>query len=94
MSNRCHIVRTEFKNIFDGEVTYGFRLYDDYESMYSNLYEASIKDMSDMDLLREARELCRDKDSDVFASLCENEDGIDIDGTYYEWDEIKSVLEE
>lgn len=93
MSSEVCIVRTEFKNITDGEVSYCFRLFDDYEAMYSNLYGPEIKDMSDMDLLREASQLCSEKDSEMLVSLCDNEDGIDIDGTYYEWDEIMSILE-
>jgi hypothetical protein len=92
MSNRVGIIRTEFKDMTTGIVSYGFRMYDDYEGVYSNLYEESIKDLSDMELLREASELCSVKDSDMLVAVAENEDGVEIDGTYYEWDEIKSIL--
>lgn len=93
MSNTVRIITTKFVNTKDGTESFGFRIFDDYENLYSNLYDERIKDFSPLELLKEASDLCADKDSEMLVSVAENESGVEIDGEYFEWDEIKSVLE-
>ena len=39
MSNCVNIVPTQFVNMRDGTSTFGVRIYDEYDCMYSNLWE-------------------------------------------------------
>lgn len=49
MGNRVSLVGTTFTDA-TGEVSYGFRMFDDLESAYCNLLEAPVED--DLQLLR------------------------------------------
>lgn len=93
MSNQIYIVKTEFIDIADNESSYGFRIFDDYERLYSNNYGIEIKSMSDMELLKLVNEEFQSNDSEMLNHVRENGLGMNIDGTYYEWEEIKSFLE-
>ena len=50
MSNRLVIEPTEFKNISDGVISYGVRVYDDYGQSYDNTWDKIPKD--DMEILK------------------------------------------
>jgi hypothetical protein len=87
MSNRISIDPTEFVNIRSGSKTFGVRVYDDYGCAYDNTWE-SIPD-DDMDIIEKVLECENEVIRDMMNFVKEEEKGIDIDGTYYEWDEIK-----
>jgi ethanolamine utilization protein EutP (predicted NTPase) len=88
MANQIDIVPTEFKDTHDGTVTLGVRVYDNYEQFYINTWK-NIPD-DDLDLLDKV--LMEAGDSDIFCYLQEEEKGVTIRDTYYEWDEIKHLF--
>ena len=90
MSNQVCLMSTEFKDV-DG-VTYGFRLYDDYANVYDNNAESFIED--DMKLLQFAVNASKDNPQaqEVFNYLLEHKKGIDINKTWYDWDEINHIV--
>lgn len=92
MSNRVTIEPTEFVNVRTGEVSYGFRAYDDYEQTYDNTLE-SIPD-NDMEFLAL---ICKEKAfntafSEMLDFVKEGQMGLYIGGTWYEWDAIEPIL--
>lgn len=89
MSSKVYLKSTKFESM--GETTYGFRMYDDYEKTYNNCSEAFIED--DLDLLRYAKET-EDEDIDgMLYFIVENEEGIEINGTWYDFEQIKEILQ-
>jgi hypothetical protein len=94
MSNRAKIQPTKFVSVnddFDG-TTYGVRVYDDYSQTYDNTWD-SIPD-NDMDILRKVMKSGDEVIESILESLCENEKGIYIGSNWYDYDEIKDVLNE
>jgi|TARA_Y100000310_G_scaffold262645_1_gene272379 hypothetical protein len=90
MSNVITIEPTKFESVRDGTITYGYRIYDDHEAVYCNLWE-SIPD-DDMEVLTQV-----DVGADVATRgmldfVAEEELGIFIGETYYEWDQIKHLF--
>lgn len=83
MSNRVELVGTTFVNV-TGEQTFGYRMYDDYESMYCNLFDAVIED--DLELLR--RVISDDAESTSAMLEFAAANGCYINGTWYDVDEI------
>jgi len=88
MSNTITLVTTKFTNVVDGNETHGYRIYDNYGSTYNNCADNAIID--DMSLL-----------SYVYENGCESshtmldfavDDGIHINGTYYEGNEVEIQL--
>jgi hypothetical protein len=51
MGNTATIQRTAFVNIPDGEKTFGYRIYDDYEQDYDNIFEEADMNLPDKDFL-------------------------------------------
>jgi hypothetical protein len=91
MSNRADLVATQFvtKN---GESSYGYRLYDDYATIYSNYDAASIMDISDFDLLAKVKDEVSYEGKGILDYIREEKVGITINGNYYDWDEIKHIF--
>ena len=83
MGNRVELVGTTFVNT-TGEQTFGFRMYDDYEATYCNLFDAVIED--DLQLLREVILTDADSTSDMLEFAAAN--GCFINSTWYDVDEI------
>lgn len=90
--SKLTLVATKFENICAGEVTYGFRMYDDYFTAYDNLMEAPETD--DLKLLAYCKQQYSDS-SDIGSALDdlqEMEKGIEINGQWYDWNEIKHLF--
>lgn len=86
MSNRATLNGTTFKDC-DGE-TKGYRIYDDY----GNAYDSNLESVpTGLDLLSLAMESEDEVTIAIIDSILENKKGISIDGTYYDWDEIKHL---
>ena len=68
-----------------------FLTWDDYEKAYDNTWE-SIPE-NDLDVLQK----CLDSEDEIFIgmmdTLLENQSGVYINGTWYDWDEIKHLWE-
>lgn len=106
MSNQVCLVSTKFSNVKTGDVSFGYRLYDGYEATYNNSrfpYEGSKgwdgkTDQTfpddDLDTLKEAMKLFDDDEvaKVMFKFIKDNEGRIEIDGTWYDWNEIKELF--
>ena len=93
MSNRLVIEPTEFKNVRSGETTLGVRIYDDYGQQYINTWDSIPND--DMEVLKEV--IKGEWGSEIETMLYnvrENELGIFIADSWYDWDEIKDLFED
>lgn len=91
MSNSVNLVATKFVSA-TGEETFGFRMYDNYGDVYDNLAESLITD--EIELLEYAKNADYREVRDMLDSVVENETGMNINGVWYDWDEIKANLEE
>ena len=90
MSNLVTIEPTQFTNTRSGESTFGFRAYDDYGQTYGNIFE-SIPD-DDLEFLTLVAKDPDDILSGMLDSVRENEKGIKVGETFYEYDEIKHIV--
>jgi hypothetical protein len=82
---------TEFINTRTGDRTYGVRVYDDYFATYDNTWD-SIPD-DDMEILKTVLKMDGTEIQDMFNNVQENEKGIGIGDNWYDWDEIKDIIE-
>jgi hypothetical protein len=89
--NRVTIEPTKFVNIRNGEESHGYRMYDNYGSHYDNTLE-SIPD-DDLELLKIVAENDNDVVCDMLNHLVETENGLEIGGQYYSYEEIKHIIE-
>lgn len=104
MSNQISIERTEFRSWSNGklETSYGYRIYDNYDKSYNNTFaspdaaddEGKLPD-EDLTLLKiVARDSINDEAiAALLSHVTENQIGVTIDGVFYEWDEIKKIVE-
>ncbi len=94
MSNPVTIEPTMFTDVRSGVVSYGYRVFDSYDKHYENTWE-SIPD-DDMEVLRMVLTDAVDSFSeviiDMFQSLLENENGLEIGDTFYDFEDIKKIL--
>jgi hypothetical protein len=88
--NKVTIEPTEFINIRSGSKTLGVRVYDDNTQAYDNNWEEIP--INDLDVLEKVLELDNDEISIMLDFVKENKMGIDIGGTWYEWEEIKDCF--
>lgn len=91
MSNRVRIHRTEFVELKTGERTLGVRIGDDHDSTYIDYLETLPDD--DLELLEEIASQYDDTVTGILSFCLEVEKGVSIDDTFYDYDEIKEVLE-
>lgn len=89
MSNQLNLVATKFENL-DGDISYGFRIYDDYGKTYYNLDTEMVKD--DLDLLQLVIDNPDNISETMLDYIQENESGILINNNWYDWDEIKDLF--
>ena len=92
MSNRMYIEPTEFINTRSGEKTYGVRVYDDYAAAYDNTWDSIPA--SDIEVLKMVLKMDGKEIQEMFENVQENEKGISIGGTWYDWEDIKDIIEE
>lgn len=94
MSNRIRIQRCEFINYPNRDVTYGFRAYDDYDQTYANtctIEQMTTEPIEFLKWLGQSAEDSRLLEMLDFAK--EAQSGLYIDDAWYDWDEIRHVLE-
>ena len=63
MSNRIHITPCKFESVRDGDITFGVRVFDDYDQVYDNTWE-SIPD-DDLDVFARVLE----SDDDIIVGI-------------------------
>ena len=90
--NRITLESTTFVSSKDGHETYGFRLYDDYDSTYDNNSEQPIVD--DLELLEYMYNMTYDDDCVVaiIDFMIEHGFGIEINGSWYDYNDIKHIF--
>jgi len=91
--NNVVIEPTQFISVRgpEGEnVTWGYRIYDNYGSHYDNTLE-SIPD-DDLELLKIVIENDDDTVQDMLEHLVETENGLEIGGAHYSFEEIKHII--
>lgn len=93
MSNRICIQATKFTDISgreDRDESWGFRIYDDYDSEYYNVLTEqqarTVDPLAFLDIIIETL----GNDQNHLQYVAETECGIDINDRWYEWEEIKS----
>ncbi len=91
MSNLVYIIPTEFKDLSDGSVEQGVRVYDDYDDVFETFDGQMPTD--DLEILKTA--LCGSSKPlrNLLDYLEESQTGVEIGSTYYEWEEIAPVFE-
>ena len=96
MSNQVNIVPTEFVNMRTGTISYGVRIYDQYQCMYSNHWRKGQIPDDDLELLQ----FCLDDDvrfnetaSAIFDYVEKEQIGIYIAEEWYNWDQIKHFFQ-
>jgi len=87
MSNRINLFSTEFKDL--GGSSYGYRVADDYDKEYHNFAPAMIVD--DLKLLKYATETS--EFSQFHDYLSDNQSGLSINDNWYDWEEVKHILQ-
>lgn len=94
MSNRAHIISTEFTNIHSGEKSIGVRIFDDYYAGYVNHWDDLPDDP--MQLLRRCIDEASGDDAmtSLFDNIQEFEKGCYIDDSWYDWEQIKHVFDD
>ena len=93
MSNRYCVERLEIKFIATNEVDKTLRVFDDYET---NDYILETFPDDDLECLKMCIEQQLEKQFDYHTldGLFEDQKGVDIDGTFYDWDEIKHLFKD
>ena len=96
MSNRVSIVRTKFEKI-SGDISYGFRIYDDYDNDYNNCMDDSIWTMSSLAFLKmlwkNSADYLDETGMEMIDFTIENKSGMYLDDEWLEWDEIKGSFD-
>ena len=92
--NYITLQATEFIDSPQGSVTFGFRMYDWEGKVYDNTWERIPDD--DLDILRKVCEESADDEvvMAMFEYIWENETGIYIGDIWYDWEDIKDILED
>ncbi len=93
MSNRVCIQRCEFVDYHNHNVTYGFRAYDGYDQMYMNTASRDELAVEPLAFLKWMKENVNDDClGQLFSFVEENETGLNIDDSWYEWNEIRHIF--
>ena len=87
--NRPTLLSTTFVDM-SVETSYGYRLFDDYGQTYCNIGSYLIED--DLELLQFAMENSDDYSRTLFKFLIEDQKGLNINNSWYDFDEIKHIL--
>jgi len=92
MSNCATITGTMFTDIHNGNVSYGFRISDDYGTAFGYTPEDSVR--KDMQLLEQVLLFMDDSViAGIIDCVIEDEFGMTINGNFYEYAEIKDVID-
>jgi len=87
--NSPALIATTFTDL-SGHVSYGYRLYDNYGKTYCNMSSCLIED--DLELLQFAIREEDEFSETLFAFLSEEQQGLEINNEFYDFDLIKDVL--
>lgn len=90
MSKAITIQPTEFKNVRTGEVSLGYRIYDDNGQIYDNTWQ-DIPD-NDLDVLEKVLSEPSDIAGDMLDFIRENKCGIYIGDEHYSWKKIRDIM--
>ena len=99
MSNHVTIVATRFTNLDEEHTpdgtTYGFRAFDGFDKTYCNSMTEDATRLPDLELLRE---IAANHADEIMESMLDyvraNRTGIEINGTQYEWEDVREILQE
>jgi hypothetical protein len=93
MSNKITIQATKFENVPQGTVTQGFRIYDNESSLYDNCFDfIPLDDLDFLEKVIAAHNVGQDEIRNLIEWIAESESGVEINGTWYDWDEIKPLF--
>ncbi len=92
MSNRICFVPTKFENLRTGIITYGFRAYEGYDQVYDNTLESVPDDDFEFLKIVVSNRLANQHIDDMLDYMVEYEKGCEIDGTWYDWNEIRHIV--
>jgi len=97
MSNVINLVPTAFTNLRSGNQTFGYRIYDDHHCLYDNLWDKVPED--DMEFLADVVADVRDNAApegvkEMFEFCIQHEQGLEIDGQSYSFDDIKDIIKD
>ena len=90
--NRITLQSTEFINHPQGTNTYGWRIYDTYGAVYDNTLDHIIID--NFELLKITLDSDLPQVVDMLSFLHEHGGGLEINGAWYDWNEIKHLWDE
>lgn len=96
MSNRYYSNINKVENVKTGDIYYEIDIFDDYGYGSVDVTEEQTT-MNDMETLQYLKDIGSDMSSGVCGvidGLFEQQKGITINKTFYDWDEIKQVFEE
>lgn len=88
--NKVRLYASEVKNT--SGVSYGYILWDEYALCRDSSCENPIE--GDLELLLHVFTSATEKEQEILNSVVENEKGIEINGTWYDFEEIKDILVE
>lgn len=90
MANKVCLSSKEFK-AKDGTVAYGFTISDDHDNAFDDMSEKPIVD--DFELLTYVKGWGNDATKEIISYVIDEQVGIEINGFWYDWDEIKETIE-
>lgn len=93
MSNRVYLIRTKFTDLADNNVSFGWRMFDDFDRTYATNYgdeEIDLMKGDDLGFLVKIADLSSNSSCQSLSGMIEFaiEHGIDIDGTFYSPEEL------
>jgi len=91
MSNRASLQRTMFTGA-DNDVGWGWRICDDYFRSYTDHFDESDVPKDPVQLLGKACAEATEQERVLLENLLTNGNGLLINGSWYEFNEIESVL--
>jgi hypothetical protein len=94
MSNTVGIQPTIFEDLPNGEKSYGFRIYDDYDCDYNNLWNWEDLGLAPLELLKKVRREASERTQALLDFVVQDQRGIYLAGIWYTWEEISETLEE
>lgn len=80
---------TKFVNLPQGDETIGWRMYDNHGQTYDNTLESLVTE--DLELLKIALESTDQQVLDMLSMMQEISKGIEINGNFYDWDQVKHL---
>ena len=92
MGNQVTIEPTRFVDERTGTETFGFRAYDDYAQTYCNTMSSIPSD--DLEFFRMALENTDNTLDEMLDFICANEKGVTIGNEFYDFDQVKSIIDE